>query len=194
MADDLEKDLSRSEKLLKDRLTNAGKVARDITNKAFRELVESVNEYSRSLDDISYELEKQVEIYSELKVGAKVFGQNLKSTLPFIKDNKDLAQKLVGIYKDQNTLIDKLVRNQEDLVTGELSSKKVNDDLLKVKIQNQNISLRQKDISDEILQAQRDMEVAAGKEKEDLEFKLAALEEINQELNAEQSNLTNFKL
>jgi hypothetical protein len=192
MADDLEKDLSRSEKLLKDRLTNAGKVARDITNKAFRELVESVNEYSRSLDDISYELEKQVEIYSELKVGAKVFGQNLKSTLPFIKDNKDLAQKLVGIYKDQNTLIDKLVRNQEDLVTGELSSKKVNDDLLKVKIQNQNISLRQKDISDEILQAQRDMEVAAGKEKEDLEFKLAALEEINQELNAEQSNLTNI--
>jgi hypothetical protein len=192
MADDLEKDLSRSEKLLKDRLTNAGKVARDITNKAFRELVESVNEYSRSLDSISYELEKQVEIYSELKVGAKVFGQTLKSTLPFIKDNKDLAQKLVGIYKDQNTLIDKLVRNQEDLVTGELSSKKVNDDLLKVKTQNQNILLRQKDISNEIFQATKDMEVAAGKEKEDLEFKLAALEEINQELNTEQSNLTNI--
>ena len=192
MADDLEKDLSRSEKLLKDRLTNAGKVARDITNKAFRELVESVNEYSRSLDSISYELEKQVEIYSELKVGAKVFGQTLKSTLPFIKDNKDLSQKLVGIYKDQNTLIDKLVRNQEDLVTGELSSKKVNDDLLKVKTQNQNILLRQKDISNEIFQATKDMEVAAGKEKEDLEFKLAALEEINQELNAEQSNLTNI--
>ena len=56
MADDLERDLSRSEKLLKDRLTNAGKVARDITNKAFRELVENINEYSRSLDSIAYEL------------------------------------------------------------------------------------------------------------------------------------------
>jgi len=189
MADDLNKDLSRSEKLLKDRLTAAGKVARDITNKAFRELINSVNEYSRSLDSITSALEDQLDIYNELKVGAKVFGQTLKSTLPFIKDNKDLSQKLVGIYKDQNTLIDKLVRNQEDLVTGELSSKKVNDDLLKVKIQGQNILLRQNDISKEILQTQNDLVGTSGQEKEDLEFKIAALQEINQELNTEKENL-----
>jgi hypothetical protein len=189
MADDLNKDLSRSEKLLKDRLTAAGKVAKDITNKAFRELINSVNEYSRSLDSITSALEDQLDIYNELKVGAKVFGQTLKSTLPFIKDNKDLSQKLVGIYKDQNTLIDKLVRNQEDLVTGELSSKKVSDDLLKVKIQGQNILLRQNDISKEILQTQNDLVGTSGQEKEDLEFKIAALQEINQELNTEKENL-----
>ena len=60
MADDLEKDLSRSEKLLKDRLTSTGKVARDITNKAFRELIENIDEYGRSLYSITNSLEEQL--------------------------------------------------------------------------------------------------------------------------------------
>jgi hypothetical protein len=189
MADDLEKDLSRSEKLLKDRLTNAGKVAKDITNKAFRELVENINEYSRSLDSISRALEEQLETYEELKTSAKVFGKNLASTIPFIKDNKDLSQRLVGIYKDQNKLIEKLASNQEDLLTGELSSKQVNQDLIKTKSQSLNIELRQRDISLEISQAQNDIVVTSGKEKENLEFKIAALEEINQQLEEEKTTL-----
>ena len=194
MADDLEKDLSRSEKLLKDRLTNAGKVARDITNKAFRELVENINEYSRSLDSIAYELEKQVKVYSEIKSQTKSLGDNLNRNLSLIKDSKvnDLSQKLVRIYKDQNNLIDKLVRNKEDLLTGELSSKKVNDDLLKVNTQSLNILLRQRDIDDEIARQKKNL-VGASKDEQDLiNIKLIALNEINEELKLEQSNLANI--
>jgi len=192
MADDLEKDLSRSEKLLKDRLTNAGKVARDITNKAFRELVESVNAYSRSLDSISYELEKQVEIYSKIKGQTKVLGENLNRNLNYIKDEKDLSQKLVRIFKDQNDLIDKLVRNKEDLLTGELSSKKVNDDLLKVNTQSLNILLRQRDIKDEITRQESELINASADEQDRINIKLLTLNEINEELKLEQSNLTDI--
>ena len=194
MADDLERDLSRSEKLLKDRLTNAGKVARDITNKAFRELVENINEYSRSLDSIAYELEKQVKVYSEIKSQTKSLGDNLNRNLSLIKDSKvnDLSQKLVRIYKDQNNLIDKLVRNKEDLLTGELSSKKVNDDLLKVNTQSLNILLRQRDIDDEIVRQKKNLVGASADEQDLINIKLIALNEINEELKLEQSNLANI--
>ena len=192
MADDLEKDLSRSEKLLKDRLTNAGKVARDITNKAFRELVESVNAYSRSLDSISYELEKQVEIYSKIKGQTKVLGETLNRNLNYIKDNKDLSQNLVRIFKEQNNLNEKLVRNKEDLLTGELSSKKVNDDLLKVNTQSLNILLRQRDINDEIERQKHNLVGASADEQDSINIKLLALNEINEDLKLEQSNLTNI--
>jgi septation ring formation regulator EzrA len=116
----IEDDLSRAEKALKDRLTNAGKIARDITNKAFKELVASIEEYGRSLDQITNDLDKQLNLYSEIKIQAKGFGEALKNQLPYIKENKDLSQKLVGIYKEENKLLDKLVRYQEDLITGEL--------------------------------------------------------------------------
>ena len=38
----IDDDLSKAERALKDRLTKAGKISRDITNKAFKELVASV--------------------------------------------------------------------------------------------------------------------------------------------------------
>ena len=122
------------------------------------ELVENINEYSRSLDDISYELEKQVEIYSEIKKQTKSLGDALDRNLKYIKGNKDLSQNLVRIFKEQNNLSEKLVRNKEDLLTGELSSKKVNDDLLKVNTQSLNILLRQRDINDEIERHNKDIE------------------------------------
>jgi hypothetical protein len=192
MADDLEKDLSRSEKLLKDRLTKTGKIVKDITNKAFRELVKNINEYSRSLDDISYELEKQVEIYSDIKKQTKSLGDALNRNLNFIKDSKDLSQNLVRIFKEQNNLNEKLVRNKEDLLTGELSSKKVNDDLLKVNTQSLNILLRQRDINDEIERQKHNLVGASADEQDSINIKLIALNEINEELNLEQSNLTNI--
>ena len=46
----IEDELSRAEKALKERLTNAGKIARDITNKAFKELVASVKELNDYLN------------------------------------------------------------------------------------------------------------------------------------------------
>lgn len=48
----IEDELSRAEKALKDRLTNAGKIAKDITNKAFKELVASVKELNDELTKV----------------------------------------------------------------------------------------------------------------------------------------------
>jgi hypothetical protein len=192
MADDLEKDLSRAEKLLKDTLINAGKVAKDITNKAFRELVENINEFSRSLDSISDALEEQLDTYSKLKQQTKTLGENLNRNLKFVDKKTDLSQRLVGIYKDQNKLIEKLTRNQDDLLTGELSSKQVNDDLLKTKSQSLNILLRQRDIEDEITRQKSNLEGASKDEKQSITDKIAGLEKINQELSAEQLNLTDI--
>ena len=102
----IEDELSRAEKALKDRLINAGKVAKDITNKAFKELVNTIEDYGRSLDQITDDLEKQLNLYSEIKFQAKGFGEALKQQLPYIKENKDLSQKLVGIYKEENKLLE----------------------------------------------------------------------------------------
>ena len=192
MADNLDKDLSRSEKLLKDRLTSTGKVARDITNKAFRELIENIDEYSRSLDSISDSLEEQLDIYGELKRQTKTLGENLNRNLKFVDKKTDLSQRLVNVYKDQNKLIEKLARNQEDLLTGELSSKQVNQDILKARSQSLNISLRQKDIEDEIARQRSNLVGASKDEKKLINEKLKGLEELNTELGLEQSNLTDI--
>ena len=192
MADNLDKDLSRSEKLLKDRLTSTGKVARDITNKAFRELIENIDEYSRSLDSISDSLEEQLDIYGELKRQTKTLGENLNRNLKFVDKKTDLSQKLVNVYKDQNKLIEKLARNQEDLLTGELSSKQVNQDILKARSQSLNISLRQKDIEDEIARQRSNLVGASKDEEQSIIDKLKGLEDLNTELELEQSNLTNI--
>jgi hypothetical protein len=189
MADDLEKDLSRSEKLLKDRLIKTGKVVKDITNKAFRELIENIDEYGRSLDSISDSLEEQLDTYSKLKDQTKVLGETLNNNLKYTKGNKDLSQRLVNIYKDQNKLIEKSTRNQKDLLTGELSSKQVNDDLLKANTQSLNILLRQRDINSEIERQKGELSVANEDEKESINDKIKGLEKINEELKLEKTNL-----
>jgi hypothetical protein len=192
MADNLEKDLSRAEKLLKDTLTKAGKVTKDITNKAFRELIENIDEYSRSLDSISDSLEEQLDTYSKLKQQTKTLGENLNRNLKVVDKKTDLSQRLVGIYKDQNKLIEKLANNQEDLLTGELSSKQVNQDLLKTKSQSLNILLRQKDINDEITRQKSNLSGANEDEIKNINDKIIGLVKINEELELEQSNLTNI--
>ena len=114
----IEDELSRAEKALKERLTNAGKIARDITNKAFKELVASVKELNDELTKVTRDLEEQLDLYSEIKIQSQGYGKALQTALPFLKDNKDLAQKLVGVYKEQTKLEDKLVRYKEDLIAG----------------------------------------------------------------------------
>lgn len=116
----IEDELSRAEKALKERLTNAGKIARDITNKAFKELVASVKELNDELTKVTRDLEKQLDLYSEIKVQSQGYGEAVKDALPYLKENQDLSRKLVSIYKEENKLLDRLVRYQEDLITGEL--------------------------------------------------------------------------
>ena len=175
----IEDDLSRAEKALKDRLTNAGKVAKDITNKAFKELVASIEEYSRSLDQITNDLEKQLNIYSEIKSQAKGFGEALKAQLPYIEDNKDLSQKLVGIYREENKLLDKLVRYQEDLVTGELDYSQAAKAVADTKNLQFSIDLRILDITGEIEKVGKEIKTTNEEDKDALESKLLALQTIN---------------
>ena len=179
----IEDELSRAEKALKDRLINAGKVAKDITNKAFKELVNTIEEYGRSLDQITDDLEKQLNLYSEIKFQAKGFGEALKQQLPYIKENKDLSQKLIGIYKEENKLLDKLVRYQEDLITGELDYNQAAKAVAESKNLQFAIDQRIRDISDEIELVTKEIAEANEEDKDNLEAKLLALQEINSQLN-----------
>ena len=129
MADDFEKELNKSEKLLKERLIRAGKVAKDITDKSFREMVNIFDDIASKVDDITESLEKQLNQYDTLKASTRVFGESLKRNINYVKDNKDLTSKLTNIYKENNKLADKLVQNQEELVLGSLSFSEVNKDI-----------------------------------------------------------------
>ena len=178
----IEDDLSRAEKALKDRLTNAGKIAKDITNKAFKELVASIEEYGRSLDKITRDLEEQLDLYTEIKVQAKGFGEALKEQLPFLKENQDLSKRLVGIYKEENKLLDRLVRYQEDLITGELDYSQAAKAVADTKNLQFSIDLRILDITGEIEKVSKEIVEANEEDKENLEAKLKALQEINSQL------------
>jgi hypothetical protein len=188
----IEDELSRAEKALKDRLINAGKVAKDITNKAFKELVNTIEDYGRSLDQITDDLEKQLNLYSEIKFQAKGFGEALKQQLPYIKENKDLSQKLVGIYKEENKLLDKLVRYQEDLITGELDYNQAAKAVAESKNLQFAIDQRIRDIENEIELTQKEITKANEEDKDNLEAKLLALQEINSQLNGTKTSTTDI--
>lgn len=182
MADNFENELNRSEQLLKERLVRAGKVAKDITDKAFRELLDTFDDYSKSLDDINKKLNEQLSSYDKIKGSAADFGSALKGTLPFLKDNKDLAQKLTSIYSSQNKLAEQLVYNQEDLTRGNLSTQDVAKDIAKIRQQQLNIELTQRNIANEMLVTENSMVGLQGEELEEHLFKLEALREINEQL------------
>jgi hypothetical protein len=188
MADNFENELNRSEKLLKERLIRAGKIARDINDKAFKELLSTINEYSNAIDDISEKLVEQLFSYDKIKLSTRQFGDALKSTLPFIKENKDLTSKLTQLYTTNNKLATSLVRNQEDLIVGQLSTQDIAKDIAKVKQQQLNIELAQRDISQEIEILNREAVGLQGEELENIGFKLEALKEINEQLEAEKEN------
>jgi hypothetical protein len=188
MADNFENELSRSENLLKERLIRAGKIARDITNNAFKELLSTIDDYSNSLDNITDKLVNQLQNYDKLKQSTAQFGDALKSTLPFVKENKDLASKLTQVYSTNNKLIDKLVQNQEELIIGQLETKDIAKDIAKIRQNQLNIELSQRDVASEIEILQRESVGLQGEEKEILDFKLEALREINEQLEAEKEN------
>jgi len=188
MADDFEKELSKSEKLLKERLTKAGKIARDITNQAFKELLVTIDDYSNSLDNITDQLASQLQDYDKIKKSTAQFGDALKSTLPFVRDNKDLASKLTQIYSENNKLANKLVENNEDLITGQLRSQDIAKDIAKSRQNQLTIELSQRDIAQEIVQSEKEMVGLQGEELEKTQSKLEALREINEQLEAEKEN------
>lgn len=188
MADNFEQELNKSEKLLKERLVKAGKIAKDITNQAFKELLKTIDDYSNAIDDITDNLNKQLISYDSIKNSTRAYGDALKSTLPFIKENKDLAQKLTQIYSTNNKLANQLVENQENLITGQLSLSSVAKDLSKIRQQQLNIELSQRDIAQEIEILNNESIGLQGEELEKLQFQLEALMNINEQLEAEKEN------
>jgi hypothetical protein len=186
MADNNE--LNKSEKLLKERLTKAGKIAKDINDKAFKELLSTIDDYSSAIDDISGKLVEQLVSYDKIKLSTKQYGDALKNTLPFIKENKDLTAKLTQLYSTNNKLTDKLVQNQEELITGQLETQDIAKDIAKIKQQQLNIELSQRDIVQEMEILNKELVGLQGEELEKTQFKLQALFEINEQLEAEKEN------
>jgi hypothetical protein len=186
MADNTE--LNKSEKLLKERLTKAGKIAKDINDKAFKELLSTIDDYSSAIDNISDKLVEQLVSYDKIKGATRQYGDALKSTLPFIKENKDLASKLTQLYSTNNKLADKLVQNQEELITGQLETQDIAKDIAKVKQQQFNIELSQRDIVQEMEILNRELVGLQDEELEKTLFKLEALFEINEQLEAQKEN------
>jgi hypothetical protein len=188
MADDFEKELNKSEKLLKERLIRAGKVAKDITDKSFREMVNIFDDIASKVDDITESLEKQLNQYDTLKASTRVFGESLKRNINYVKDNKDLTSKLTNIYKENNKLADKLVQNQEELVLGSLSFSEVNKDIATSKASQLQTELAQRSIASEIQILEKEIAETNEDQVDALQIKIAALQEINEELTEEAKN------
>ena len=174
----IEDELSRAERALKDRLTNAGKIAKDITNKAFKELVASVKELNDELTKVTRDLEEQLDLYSEIKIQSQGYGKALQTALPFLKDNKDLAQKLVGVYKEQTKLEDKLVRYKEDLIAGELDYEQAAKAVAQSKNQQFAIDLSILNITTEIKSVGKEIAEANEADKVNLQAKELALQKV----------------
>jgi hypothetical protein len=174
----IEDELSRAERALKDRLTNAGKVAKDITNKAFKELVASVKELNDELTKVTRDLEEQLDLYSEIKIQSQGYGKALQTALPFLKDNKDLAQKLVGVYKEQTKLEDKLVRYKEDLIAGELDYEQAAKAVAQSKNQQFAIDLSILNLQNEIESVGKEIAEANEADKVNLQAKKLSLQKV----------------
>jgi len=159
---DQDPDLSQAEKRLKESLTATGKVARDITNKAFKDLIASVNEYADQLKRIDAELEEQLDRYSDIKDVVRGLGEELKKHAATLGRNNDVAQGAKNIYNALNKITSKLVDNQEDLVTGQLASRDVARDLNKVLTISSDIEKRladakrqERDLEEDLMDARR---------------------------------------
>ena len=174
----IEDELSRAERALKDRLTNAGKIAKDITNKAFKELVASVKELNDELTKVTRDLEEQLDLYSEIKIQSQGYGKALQTALPFLKDNKDLAQKLVGVYKEQTKLEDKLVRYKEDLIAGELDYEQAAKAVAQSKNQQFAIDLSILNLQNEIESVGKEIAEANEADKVNLQAKELSLQKV----------------
>ena len=179
----IEDELSRAERALKDRLTNAGKIAKDITNKAFKELVASVKELNDELTKVTRDLEKQLDLYSEIKVQSQGYGEAVKDALPYLKENQDLSRKLVSIYKEENKLLDRLVRYQEDLITGELDYSQAAKAVADTKNLQFAVDLRIKDIKTEIKSVENEILESNKEDNYELEVKQFALQKVLEYLN-----------
>jgi len=194
MADEIEIQLSRAEKLLKEQLTRAGKIARDTTEKEFKELLKVVNDsIKEGIDDISESLAKQLVNYESITSANRGLGEALKAQQGYIKDNPSFLNKVNQAFKETDKLARSLVQNQEDLVTGELTALDVTKDLAKLSQLQLTSLLAQKDANSKIAEINKELETASDEQKVNLQIQLDAYGKILEYLEAREEEENNIQ-
>jgi len=183
MADEIEIQLSRAEKLLKEQLTRAGKIARDTTEKEFKELLKVVNDsIKEGINDISEALAKQLVNYESITNANRGLGEVLKDQQKYIKDNPSFLNKVNLAFKETDKLARSLVENQEDLVTGELTALDVAKDIARLSQVQLTSLLAQKEATSKIAEINKELETASEDQKVNLQKQLGAYEKLKKSL------------
>ena len=123
--------LSPIEQRYKDILVQQGKIGRNISNKAFRELAASLKDMQDQLEGLDDSLDGVIAKFSDV-VGET---SRLQDTLAAVAKNvtsaggKDSFSGIVSNFKQTKKLGQDLVYNQQALLEGELSSNEVLKDL-----------------------------------------------------------------
>jgi len=183
MADEIENQLSRAEKLLKERLTRAGKIARDTTETQFKELLNVVHDsIKEGIDDISEALAKSLVNYESITSANRGLGEVLKEQQQYIKDNPSFINKVNQVFKETDRLTRSLVQNQEDLVTGELTALDVTKDLAKLSQIQLTTQLAKIDADSKILEITNELNTASEDQINNLNDQLLAYQKILEKL------------
>jgi len=191
--DNIQPDLSQAEKSLKETLTRTGQITRDITAKAFRELIGSVEEYGRKLKSIENILEDQLDTYSSISNKVADLGAAISSQKGYIQENKSLLRDTAGIYNALKKMTGNLVDNQRDIVTGQISSRDISRDIGKALSTSTAIELRLKDIKNQSAKLEEDAIAARRRgnldKAEDLQAEILALKDISGQLDLQKSSV-----
>lgn len=194
MADEIENQLSRAEKLLKERLTRAGKIARDTTEAQFKELLNVVHDsIKEGIDDISEALAKSLVNYESITRANRGLGEVLKEQQQYIKDNPSFINKVNQVFKETNKLARSLVQNQEDLVTGELTALDVTKDLARLAQVQLTTELARIDAESKIKEITNELKTASEDQTINLNDQLLAYQKILDKLNERKEEETNIQ-
>jgi hypothetical protein len=194
MADEIENQLSRAEKLLKERLTRAGKIARDTTEAQFKELLNVVHDsIKEGIDDISEALAKSLVNYESITRANRGLGEVLKEQQQYIKDNPSFINKVNQAFKETDKLARSLVQNQEDLVTGELTALDVTKDLASLAQVQLTTELARIDAESKIKEITNELKTASEDQTINLNVQLLAYQKILDKLNERKEEETNIQ-
>lgn len=123
------KPLTAAEQALKQTLLDTGAILRSITDKEFRALINATKEYQDRLDDINKSLEEEIGAYAEIKNYVSGMAQAIRQNASILRDERDILSGAAAIQKDILKSTDDLVYNRTRLLSGELSSREVLQDL-----------------------------------------------------------------
>jgi hypothetical protein len=179
MADEIENQLSRTEKLLKEHFTKVGTITRETTEAQFKELLNRVhNSIKEGIDDISNAIAKSLVNYESIISANRELGEVLKEQQQYIKDNPLFINKANQVFKETNKLARSLVQNQEYLVTGELTALDVSKDLARLAQVQLTTQLAKIDAESKIEEITEELKTASEDQKDNLKAQLHAYQEI----------------